>query len=119
MTTKEKDFFVSKVSTSYFAHLRKNQNSFLARLYGVYGVKIQGLAPVYIMLMAHTMQIKDAKLVERVFDLKGSTVDRMTKTKASSSNLKTLKDQNFILLQESTDKDLVTMFESDRAFILS
>ena len=50
------------------------------------------------MLMAHTMQIKDAKLVERVFDLKGSTVDRMTKTKSNSSNLKTLKDQNFMLL---------------------
>ena len=119
MTTKEKNFFIEKVASSYFNHLRKNRNSFLARIYGVYTVKIQGNTEVHIMLMAHTMQIRKPRLVERIFDLKGSSVDRMTKFTANTSNLKTLKDENFMDLQKKKNSDLVVMFESDRAFILA
>ena len=40
MSDKEKEFFIAKVAPGYFSHLRKNPNSFLARIYGVYTVKI-------------------------------------------------------------------------------
>ena len=65
------------------------------------------------------MQIKDTDKVERVFDLKGSTVDRRTKLSSylSTSKLKTLKDENFLELSERAEHDLVVMFESDRAFV--
>ena len=85
MTTGEKEFFVTKVARPYFAHLKKNRSSLLARIYGVYTVKIQGCCAVHLMLMAHTMQIESPNLVQRVFDLKGSTVDRKVKmTKGTS-----------------------------------
>ena len=57
-------------------------------------------------------------MVQRVFDLKGSTVDRKTKLTRNTSSLKTLKDENFIALNRASKSgDLVIMFESDRAFI--
>lgn len=55
MTNSEKDFFLSKVARPYFNHLKDNRTSLLARIYGVYTVKIQGLCAVHLMLMAHTM----------------------------------------------------------------
>ena len=82
----------------YFEHLRKNPSSLLARIYGVFSVKISGLCPVHLMLMGHTMQISKPDHVQRVFDLKGSTVDRCVKLNTASSGLKTLKDENFIKL---------------------
>ena len=40
MTDGEKDFFLTKVARPYFSHLKDNRNSLLARIYGVYTVKI-------------------------------------------------------------------------------
>ena len=55
MTNSEKDFFLTKIAIPYFDHLEKSPTSLLARIYGVYTVKIQGLSAVHLMLMAHTM----------------------------------------------------------------
>jgi len=56
--------------------------------------------------------------VRRVFDLKGSTVDRKVKMTRTTSGLKTLKDENFIKLNKKAGPDgLLQMFESERAFI--
>ena len=63
MTSGELDFFLNKVASSYFQHLRRSKTSLLARIYGVYTVKIQGLSAVHLMLMAHTMQIQRPELV--------------------------------------------------------
>ena len=43
MSDSEKDFFLTKVAKPYFNHLQANKTSHLARIYGVYTVKIQGL----------------------------------------------------------------------------
>jgi len=51
----EKEFFLNKLALPYFDYLRSNPTSLLARIYGVYTVKISGLSPVYLMLMSHTM----------------------------------------------------------------
>ena len=69
------------------------------------------------MLMAHTMQIQRPELVQRVFDIKGSTVDRKTKLTKHTNNHKTLKDENFIALNRASEADLVIMLESDQAFV--
>ena len=63
------------------------------------------------------MQIERPDLVQRVFDLKGSTVDRKTKLTKKTSSHKTLKDENFVALNRKAKADLVVMFESDRTFI--
>jgi 1-phosphatidylinositol-4-phosphate 5-kinase len=40
MNENEKKFFLDKVARPYFEHMKKNPNSLLARIYGVYTVKI-------------------------------------------------------------------------------
>lgn len=40
MTNGEKEFFLAKVARPYFSHLKKNPTSLLARIYGVYTIKI-------------------------------------------------------------------------------
>jgi len=69
------------------------------------------------MLMAHTMQIRRPEQVQRVFDLKGSTMDRKVKMTKQTNGLKTLKDENFTSLNKQASQDLVIMYESDRAFV--
>lgn len=39
-TEEEKDFFIEKIATDYFEYVRQNPRSFLARIYGIYTVKI-------------------------------------------------------------------------------
>ena len=67
----------------------------MARIYGIYTVSIEGMQPVDVMLMAHTLKIRHAERVVRIFDLKGSTVNRHVKVDGKTSNQRTLKDTNF------------------------
>ena len=55
MNSSEKEFFLGKLALPYFEHLRSNPTSLLARIYGIFTVKISGLCPVNLMLMGHTM----------------------------------------------------------------
>lgn len=79
---------------SYFAHVSTHPNSLLARIYGIYTVEMEEVAPVHLILMGNTKKSNDKNIVN-VFDLKGSFINREVKGK----NLKptaTLKDINLI-----------------------
>jgi len=94
MTTSEISFFKSRISHSYFKYLKQNTGSLLARIYGIYTVHMAGYAPVDLILMAHTIQISGE--LERVFDLKGSWVNRCVKVnRREKTGGRTLKDENF------------------------
>lgn len=58
----------------YFQHFRENPNSLLARIYGIFTVRMEELVPVHILLMSNAAQC--GKLIEYVFDLKGSMINR-------------------------------------------
>lgn len=102
MSANEIELFQRKLALPYFEYLRSYPTSLLARIYGMYTVKISGLSSVHLMLMSHTMKIERPELVKRVFDLKGSTVDRFVRLKNTDSGLKTLKDENFIKLSRQS-----------------
>jgi 1-phosphatidylinositol-4-phosphate 5-kinase len=72
--------------------MSENPNSFLARIYGIYSVQMKGHCAVHLMLMEHTLQIKDQDNLQRVFDLKGSTTNRRVHLDHNTSRSKTLKD---------------------------
>ena len=101
MTDTELNFFKKKFAKAYFEHLFDNPGSLIARMYGVYTVKIGNKVPVNLMLMAHTLQVKSNETIERIFDIKGSTVKRKVKFSNSTKNTATLKDVN---LSEMTAK---------------
>ena len=67
----------------------------MARIYGIFTVKMEDIIPVNLILMANTVQINNSKCIENVFDLKGSSINREVKIDPrffKPSN--TLKDEN-------------------------
>ena len=90
-----------KILPDYIRHFKKNPNSLLVKIFGVFTLKKSGMSPVYIMLMENTMRFKDPKQLNYVFDLKGSMVDR--KVSGMTKHTTTLKDINFLMASESTN----------------
>jgi hypothetical protein len=58
MSEGEMKTFMSMFS-DYHTHLMRNPNSLLARIYGVFTVKMEDIVPVNLILMANTNQYED------------------------------------------------------------
>ena len=78
MTDDELHFFL-KILPDYELHLKENPDSIISRLYGVYTIRMEKIATVHLMLMSNTLKFRNADKIERIFDLKGSTVSREVK----------------------------------------
>mmetsp|Transcript_5702 Transcript_5702/g.7671 ORF Transcript_5702/g.7671 Transcript_5702/m.7671 type:complete len:174 (-) Transcript_5702:837-1358(-) len=63
-----------KALPQYLEHLRKNQRSLIAKIYGIYTVKMEDIREVHILLMGNLFLNVQQKLSE--FDLKGSIINR-------------------------------------------
>jgi 1-phosphatidylinositol-4-phosphate 5-kinase len=96
MTQSDLDTF-KKVFVKYFEHVSTHPNSILARIYGIYTVKMEEVEPVNLILMGNTKKSND-KMIEHVFDLKGSFINREVKGKVK--NTTTLKDLNLLALKK-------------------
>ena len=85
---------------AYRKHFEENKDSLIAKIYGMYRVKISGMDGVTVLLMENTLRVKESRDIERVFDLKGSTVARNVKIcRDEYTGTKTLKDVNFTTLK--------------------
>lgn len=78
----------------YFEHLKNNPNSMIARIYGVFKVKMEDIVPVNLLLMANTIRCESSSMITNVFDLKGSVINRDVKLTKKHKNTSTLKDLN-------------------------
>jgi len=56
MTTDDFNAFM-KIFPNYFYHVNMYNSSLLARVYGVYSVKMEGMQKVYLILMGNTKLI--------------------------------------------------------------
>jgi 1-phosphatidylinositol-4-phosphate 5-kinase len=88
----------------------ENPKSFLARIYGIFTVKMEEIVPIHLILMGNTIQCVTKnnpktpnKSIKRVFDLKGSLHGRHTGEK-KSHNMTNMKDLNIL---ESDYKDVI------------
>ena len=114
-TMTDSDLYAFKnLFKTYFAHVSTNTQSLLARIYGIYTVKMEDQEPVHLILMGNTKKSNDANIVN-VFDLKGSFVHREVKEK----NLKptaTLKDINLLNIRK--EKMILRFREEDQIEIM-
>lgn len=78
-----------------YKHFSANPSSLLARIYGVYTVKMKNYDEVYLILMGNCLKFENKYDITRVYDLKGSKVKRHVKTNNALSST-TLKDINFM-----------------------
>jgi len=95
MSTEELKLFL-KMLPDYELHLTEHPDSVISRIYGVYTIRMQKIATVHLMLMANTLTFRNANQIERIFDLKGSTVSRLVKMDATTKKTATLKDNNYL-----------------------
>jgi len=76
----------------YFDHVFKG-NSLLARIYGLFQVKMKGIIPINFILMANTIKSTNNHGL-KVFDLKGSLINRLVTRKEGLKQTK--KDRNLL-----------------------
>ncbi len=76
----------------------------MARIYGIFTVKLEDLDPIHLLLMENTMQyLSEEKVsVNSTFDLKGSLKGRLNKD-PDPSNTDILKDLNIMQKRKSHD----------------
>ena len=99
-----------KLFKNYFHYINIYPDSMIARIYGIYSVTLEGQDPVYLILMGNTKKIPD-HCVRRIYDLKGSLVQREVKGKESSfKNTACLKDINILNLQ---DQEVILKFDKE------
>lgn len=86
----------TKLFPYYFKHINENENnSLLARVYGVYSIKIEGTKPFYLILQGSTANSAKRDNIQCTFDLKGSLIDREEKKDLGGI----LKDTNLLNLK--------------------
>ena len=87
---------MEKILPDYYKHFKKYPRSLLARVYGVYTVKMEGYQKVNLIIMGNTLRFQNRADVCRVYDIKGSTYNRFVEIKASTKPTTTLKEINFL-----------------------
>ena len=60
---------------NYLSHLKKNPKSMVAKIYGIYTVRMEDISEVHILLMDNLFLHVKEKISE--FDLKGSMINRI------------------------------------------
>ena len=93
MTSRELKLYL-KILPQLSEHHLNVPHSLLAKIFGVFTVKMRKTAPVHLMLMENVLRPKNRENLKYIFDLKGSIVDRKVKGKIKAST--TLKDVNFL-----------------------
>ena len=78
---------------------------------------MEDIIPVNLILMANTVKIKSPKLIENIFDLKGSSINREVKITSEIKNTSTLKDENLKLV--SLEKFVSFLFLPGLVFEIS
>jgi hypothetical protein len=101
-----------KMFESYYNYLKDNENSLLARIYGIFTVHMEDIVPVHLILMANTTKCVTSDTIDPIecmFDLKGSLVGRVTKDK-NPKKTTILKDLNIKVKKLKTNVSLL-LFE--------
>ena len=83
-----------KILPAYIEHHRKNPNSLLAKIFGIFTIKKKKYEQQHVMLMENTRQLQDKSKEKFVYDLKGSTYGRLSKGCLTSKTMR--KDLDWI-----------------------
>lgn len=94
-----------KILPDYVNHLKMNPYSLIAKIFAVFTIKVASMSPVRVMLMENTVRAISLTNIQNVFDLKGSTVDRL-----SANDAATLKDMNWRYEGAKSDFFMLTRF---------
>ena len=116
---------VLKLLPNLSEHFINNPTSLLAKIFGVFTIETFRVDKVYVLLMENTLQLHDVEQLRNIFDLKGSTVNRLVTGCTKPSD--TLKDINFLKIKKrnpnltkmssQTSLKLATIMSKDVRFL--
>lgn len=99
--------------------MSKGAESLVSRYYGVFTFSVRNMQEITCFVTENLLGT-DVMNVTRVYDLKGSSVDRFVKHSDGPSGLKVLKDMNYITLENGLQgvdrahkERLISALESD------
>ena len=98
--TKGELYLFLRIQRNLANHYAQVPNSLLAKIFGVFTVKMHHVDAVHVMLMENVLRLKRPEKLNYIFDLKGSLVDR--KVKGNTKPSTTLKDINFLMAKKET-----------------
>lgn len=109
------------VLEKYFTYMKANPNSLLARFYGIFTIKVKYMKPINIIIMDNLVG-KHGEFMTRMYDLKGSTFQRITHNSSSAKTVR--KDLNFLedreyrmITKEPLQKELIKRMAKDKEFL--
>lgn len=95
ITLSELNTISEKFLKSYISYLNVAfDSSIITKIYGIYSITLSNNSCITVILMQN-LNVFPSDLIFKVFDLKGSQVDRKTKNLNKADNLKALKDLDF------------------------
>ena len=105
----------------YYNHIHKHSRSLLARFYGIYTIKIKYMQALNVIIMDNVMG-QHVEQAFRVYDLKGSTFQRINSNPASDlsvrKDLNLLNDSEYRMqIHPRIQKDLLDRVVKDKEFL--
>ena len=93
------DVIVNKLGVDYYAHIKNNPQTLLAKIYGSFTVKIEIVKDVNFILMENSFS--KLGIPDKIFDVKGSTRNRKAKPHSKvGMDLNLLREINSISMRE-------------------
>ena len=121
ITETERDFLLNKLLEKYCLYLEGNNKSIINKIFGIYTIKIPGLSPLHIMFSQSLITLQ----VEKFYDLKGSTFNRLAVKPDPTSFKGPYKDSDFInenmkfILHPNVREEALTQILNDSKFLMS
>ena len=102
-----------RILPSYYEHLDKNKGTMIAKIFGMFEIRIDMFEPISVMIMQNTLpSVPDTEL-HYVFDMKGSQINREVLKDRSTAHLKNMKHTGGRILK---DLDYIRLKEAKRFF---
>ena len=102
---------LSEIIREYYNFIKEHKESLITKIYGIYTVVLKNASSVNIILMQNLFECSSMH-IQRMFDLKGSTVQRKTKNPQSWKRGQVLKDLDYIWLTK-VERKLINFKEED------
>lgn len=71
----------------YLEHVDTNPNSLIAKIYGIFTVRMDQFEPIHVMIMQNTIPAIENTELQYVFDLKGSQINREVLKEVSNKDI--------------------------------
>ena len=116
ITSSELKTFLNTLK-DYYSYINNNKNSLITKIYGIYSIVIASASSISIILMQNLFFCSPVH-IQKMFDLKGSSIQRITKNVKNWKRDQVLKDLDYQWVTK-VERKLVSFKKNDISEILN